>query len=103
DLAHGLKTPLAALAAQSRRIRADGLTDHADGLDRSIAALTTATSAELTRSRVAAARQSATSVPRDVVERILGVLEQTESGERVAFSNMLPPEYSVPVGPDDLA
>ena len=103
DLAHGLKTPLAALAAQSRRIRADGFGDYADALDRSIAALTTTTGAELARSRVAASRQGVASAPHEVVEQILGVLEQTESGERIAFSNTLPVPFSVPVGADDLA
>ena len=34
DLAHSLKTPLAALSAQSRRARDAGATDAADGLDR---------------------------------------------------------------------
>src|SRR5690606_18360034 len=39
DLAHSLKTPLAALAAQSRRAREQGALEAADGLDRALAAM----------------------------------------------------------------
>ena len=56
DLAHGLKTPLAALSAQSRRAREAGATEAADGLDHAIAAATVAIEGELARSRAAAIR-----------------------------------------------
>src|SRR5690606_38872887 len=57
DLAHGLKTPLAALAAQSRRARGDGATEAADGLDRAIAAVRAAIEGELARTRIASVRR----------------------------------------------
>ena len=38
DLAHGLKTPLSVLAAESRQLRARGDSAIADGLDRAISA-----------------------------------------------------------------
>ncbi len=53
DLAHGMKTPLSALAAQSRLIR-EGRSDPgaaADGLDRAISAAAAAVEAELARAR----------------------------------------------------
>lgn len=56
DLAHGLKTPLAALSAQSRRAREAGAIEPADGLDQAIAAATAAIEGELARSRAAAIR-----------------------------------------------
>jgi signal transduction histidine kinase len=54
DLAHGLKTPLAAATAQSRRAREAGALQAADGMDRAIAAIRSAVEAELARSRIAA-------------------------------------------------
>src|SRR6185312_3232940 len=53
DLAHGLKTPLAAMAAQSRRAREAGAQQAAEGLDRAIAAIRRAIEAELARARIA--------------------------------------------------
>jgi hypothetical protein len=45
DLAHGVKTPLAALSAQSRRAREAGANAAAVGLDQAIAAATAAVEA----------------------------------------------------------
>lgn len=102
DLAHGLKTPLSALMAQSRRVRDTGHADIADGLDRAIHALSGAIEAELARSRVAAAERGAVSRARDVVERLISVLEQTDRGERVAFTNAVADDCTPPLAEDDL-
>jgi signal transduction histidine kinase len=87
DLAHALKTPLAALAAQSRRIRSgdEAAATAADALDRVIGAAGAAVEAELARARAAAFRltpQVAETSPLAVAERILAVLERTEKGMR---------------------
>lgn len=103
DLAHGLKTPLAALKAQARRIRDAGQPEVADGLDRAIAALTTTTEAELARSRIAATGAGADAGIRDVVEELIGVLEQTDRGEVVAFTNHVPAGFRLPMAREDLA
>lgn len=102
DLAHGLKTPLAALKAQSRRLREAGQSDIADGLDRSIAALTATTEAELARSRIAAAGQGGGADARDSVEQLISVLEQTDKGEQLAFTNDIAEGVAPPLNRDDL-
>jgi len=101
DLAHGLKTPLAALMAQARRVREAGETDIANGLDRAIAAITVTSESELARSRIAAARGGRT-VIRDVLEQVVGVIEQTERGETIAFT-IDADEAAAPVAREDLA
>ena len=101
DLAHGLKTPLAALMAQARRVREAGETDIANGLDRAIAAITATSESELARSRIAAARGGRT-VIRDVLEQVVEVIEQTERGETIAFT-IDADEAAAPVAREDLA
>jgi len=105
DLAHGLKTPLAALAAQSRRAREQGAADAADGMDRAIAAIARTVDAELARTRIAAAGQAggAPVALRPLVERVVAVLERTEQGGRLAFDIDVPPALQVAARPDDLA
>ncbi|MBX3484100.1 sensor histidine kinase [Phenylobacterium sp.] len=106
DLAHSLKTPLAALAAQSRLARDAGATEAADGLDGAIAAMAAALEAELARARAAAARDAAQdecSSPAAVVERLIAVLERTPAGERIVFAPEIDPALSVPVAADVLA
>ncbi|HJT43960.1 MAG TPA: sensor histidine kinase [Rhizomicrobium sp.] len=106
DLAHGLKTPLSVLAAESRRLRARGDAVVADGLDRAIAAAGAAIEAELARAKAAAARQGVEpqSVPvRQVIERVVAVVEHTEAGARLAFAVEMPAELTVPGNADELS
>lgn len=105
DLAHSLKTPLAAMAAETRRARRDGAVDAAEGLDRAIAAMGAAVESELARSRAASLRAAAVqaqSAPLPVIEQILGVIERTESGARLVFDVEVPAELRVPVAAEDL-
>ncbi len=105
DLAHGLKTPLAALSAQSRRARDAGAIEAADGLDRGIAAANAAVDAELARSRAATIRQAGHVETRaiPVIERIVGVVERTDFGAERVFEVELPSELTVPLADGDLA
>jgi len=108
DLAHGMKTPLAALAAQSRLIREGGSDPRvaADGLDRAIAAATAAAEAELARSRAAAsrhARQDAQAAPLLVVQRLILVLERTEKGMRVDYVLDILDSLRVTISGEDLS
>ena len=106
DLAHGLKTPLAALAAQSRRAGEAGATGAAEGMDRAIAAIGATIDAELARARIAAAagRKAGTVTSlRAAVERVVTVLEHTEKGGRLAFSLDIPASLQLAVRPDDLS
>lgn len=105
DLAHALKTPLAALAAQSRRARATGATEAADGLDRAIAAASAAVDSELARSRAAAIRSapagsSVAALP--LIESIVGVVERTEFGSQLVFEVTVADTVTVPVAAEDL-
>lgn len=105
DLAHGLKTPLAALSAQSRRAREAGAVEAANGLDRAIAAASAAVEGELTRSRAAAisaAPAGGAVAPAPLIESIVGVVERTEFGARLVFEVDVPEDLSVPVAADDL-
>ncbi|KRG70449.1 hypothetical protein ABB29_06630 [Pseudoxanthomonas dokdonensis] len=105
DLAHGLKTPLAAMAAQSRRARAAGAIDAADGMDRAVAAIQATVDAELARARVAAAANMPLGVSalRRVVENLIAVLERTESGSRIAFTVEVPASLVLAVPVDTLS
>ncbi|HKQ10670.1 MAG TPA: HAMP domain-containing sensor histidine kinase [Rhizomicrobium sp.] len=106
DLAHGLKTPLSVLAAESRKLRARGDADMADGLDRAIAAAGAAIEAELARAKAAAARQSVSpeAVPaRLVAERVVSVVEHTEAGAKLAFAVDVPDTLTVPGSAEELS
>jgi len=105
DLAHSLKTPLAALAAQNRRAREAGAVEAADGQDRALAAMRAALETELARSRAAAARDAGHSLAADIetlIENIIAVIERTELGERLIFDVHMPDELHVPVASEDL-
>lgn len=102
DLAHSLKTPLAALAAQSRRAREAGATEAADGLDRTIAAVASAVEAELARARVANVT-AGRSLVREVAERLVSVIEHTDAGAALAITVDVPADLSAPLAAEDLA
>ena len=108
DLAHGMKTPLAALAAQSRLIR-EGRGDSAaaaDGLDRAISAATAAVEAELARARAAAsrhARQDVQAAPLAVAQRLILVLERTDKGMRLDYALDIPEALRLSVAAEDLS
>jgi signal transduction histidine kinase len=105
DLAHALKTPLAAISAQSRRAREEGATQAADGLERAVHAASAAVDRELARSRAAAIRAtpgevSAAALP--VVEAVVGVVERAEFVAQVVFEVNVSAELTVPVAAEDL-
>lgn len=105
DLAHALKTPLAAIAAQSRRAREAGATDAAEGLDRAIQAASAAVDRELARSRAAAIRAApgdVVAVALPVIEAVVGVVERAEFVAQVVFEVNVPAELTVPVAAEDL-
>lgn len=106
DLAHGLKTPLAALKAQSQKLRDGGGTDAADELDRAIAAATAAIEGELARARAALARESAVAnvaAVHEVAERVVQVVEHTEAGSALVFEIECPAPLTLPVSAEELA
>lgn len=105
DLAHSLKTPLAALSAQSRRARAAGADEAADGLDRTIAAAAAAVEAELARSRAAAIRHVSganESSPHAIAENVIEVIERTEVGAHLVFEVDVDDAIRADVASEDL-
>jgi signal transduction histidine kinase len=108
DLAHGLKTPIAALAAQSRLIR-EGRSDlnvAADGLDRAVSAAAAAVEAELARARAAASRhasQESEVEPVKVARKLISVLEHTEKGMRLDYQLALSETTRLPLSAEDLS
>ena len=106
DLAHGLKTPLAVLKAQSRQVRAIGGDEVADNLDKAVAAAAAAVEAELARARAAAARESVglSAAPvREVAERVVSVVERTERGAALVFEIECPPGLTLPGSSEELS
>lgn len=105
DLAHGLKTPLAAIAAQGRRVREAGADHAAEGLDRAVAAIRRTIDAELARARIATIQRGAGGATRihPVVERLVNVIEHTDKGGQLAFTIDVPSDLELPVQPDDLS
>ncbi|WP_162130161.1 HAMP domain-containing sensor histidine kinase [Novosphingobium sp. AP12] len=99
DLAHSLKTPLAAMAAQSRRARSEGAPDAADAIDRTLAVARAALETELARARSALARGSngETADLADVVDNVISVLEQTEKGGSLVYDVQVDDGLAVPV------
>ena len=104
DLAHGLKTPLAAASAQIRRARAEGAAGSTAGLEQALEAMRVAIEAELARTRVSAIRigggVSCNAV--EVVDRVVAVLERTEAGEKLSFEVAIAARLQVPVAVEDL-
>jgi signal transduction histidine kinase len=104
DLAHALKTPLAALVAQ-RRLLGEGCAGAAEGFDRALASAQASVEAELARARAALARHAAagvTSHPAIVCNRLISVLERTDKGMNTLVDNDLDAGLSLPVGEEDL-
>ncbi len=108
DLAHGMKTPLAALAAQSRLIREGKFHDSGaacDGLDRAIGAAAAAVEGELARARAAATRhtqQDAKASPLLIVRRLISVLERTEKGMCIEYLVDIPDDLRLALSEGDL-
>ncbi len=103
DLAHAMKTPIAALAAQSRQLAAQG--SATEGIDRAIASVAAAVEAELARARAATSRRQARAAianPGAVVDRLIAVLDRTEKGSRTDFEIALPDDFRLRLDESDL-
>lgn len=104
DLAHGLKTPLAALAVQSARARETGAGAAADGLDAAIAAVRAAVDGELARTRIGLVQSEGhTTLALPLIESIVAVIEHTEAGERIGFTIDIAPAIALPLAGEDAA
>ena len=118
DLAHGLKTPLVALAADAERLRALGQVELAEDLDQLAQSMRRRVDRELIRGRIRARPQgpAAGEGPADVagargpVAELGGVLDgvvrtlaRTPGGTGIDWDLECPPGIRVALAPEDLA
>jgi signal transduction histidine kinase len=106
DLAHGLKTPLAALAADASRLRERGERDIARDIDAVGEAMGRHVDRELARARVRGRARggAATSASvKPLVGSILATLLRTPERSRVRFENLVADDLRVPLDRADLA
>ncbi|MEZ5839717.1 MAG: HAMP domain-containing sensor histidine kinase [Hyphomicrobiales bacterium] len=105
DLAHGLRTPLAALAADARRLREKGEAALADDIEELGNTMYRHVERELARARIrgrAGGGVELTSLA-GLLERLVATLKRTPVGERVTFDLDVPASLGVPVDREDLA
>lgn len=104
DLAHGLKTPLAALAADAARLREHGEFAIADDVQAVGEAMSRHVDRELARARARGGRAvaSATEVA-PLVRAIVATLARTPDGARIVFETDIGSAVRVPLDRADLA
>jgi len=106
DLAHGLKTPLAALAADVALLRRRGEQDVAQAIESVGDAMSRHVDRELARARArgTARQRGHISTPlRPLVESLMLTLARTPTGQRLEFRTCITGEPSVPLDRTDLA
>ncbi len=105
DLAHSLKTPLSAMGAVNRRVRATGQAALADDLDRVLSAASAALETELARSRAAAIRDEinvSQADPGEAANRIISVVQRTERGADLVYTVDIDADMRIPIANEDL-
>lgn len=105
DLAHSLKTPLAALQAVSHQVHEAGATDQARALDELISATASAVDAELARTRIIANRPGTTKVSvaaLEIAERVVSVVSRSPAGTDIVFDVDIDADQTLPVANEDL-
>lgn len=102
DLAHGLKTPLQALMGDAARLRAQGATEVAEGIETAVAAMRGSVDRELTRARIHRNAKSARADPAQVVPGIVNVLRLTPQGARLKWQVNFPAGIAIRIDPADL-
>lgn len=106
DLAHGLKTPLAALAADAGRLRVRGEEAIANDIEAVGDAMSRHVDRELARARVRGAGRSRADVSAELaplVRSLIATLSRTPSGGRVNFETRIADGVQVPLDRTDLA
>ncbi|WP_152982000.1 sensor histidine kinase [Prosthecomicrobium hirschii] len=101
DLAHGLKTPLAVLSAESRSLRERGETEAADAIDIEVAGLSRFVERELARSRAAAVPYLNRLDLSRALDRMVGAMQRLPRGEELDWLVEIPPGLTAPLHPED--
>ena len=102
NLAHGLKTPLTALAADIERLRAKGDAEIADDIAELTQRMRRHIQRELARARLRHGRSHDKTPLRPIVDGILRALKRTPAGENLEFQCDIGRQVTVPIDPDDL-
>lgn len=102
DLAHGLKTPLQALAGDAERLRAKGETETADEIAAISAVMQRHVEHYLARARTATADTTASARLDEAAARVVRVVERTPDGQRLAWAVDLADGLSVRIDAQDL-
>lgn len=106
DLAHGLKTPLAALAADAGRLRERGENEIAQDIEAVGKAMSRHVDRELARARMRSARRTGVGAFTELaplVRALVATLARTPSGQRIAFEPRVPDGLSIPFDRTDIA
>ena len=106
DLAHGLKTPLAALATDATRLRERGVADIAQQIEAVGDTMRRHVDRELARARVrGAARQRVgqSTAPKPLINSLVATLARTPDGQGLNFEIELADGVEVPLDRTDLA
>jgi signal transduction histidine kinase len=106
DLAQGLKTPLAALTGDARRLREAGQSDIARDIESVGQAMSRIVDRELARARSRGAVRHKAVLSTELaqlVRSLLVTLARTPSGARISFDPQIPTELFVPSDRTDLA
>jgi signal transduction histidine kinase len=90
DLAHGLKTPLTALAKDIARLRAIGADDIANDIEELSLRMRRHLDRELARARDRHGRAHARTAAKIAIDSIIRTLAKTPNGENLQFQNLVP-------------
>jgi len=106
DLAHGLKTPLAALTADATRLHERGEHTIAQDIEAVSEAMSRHVDRELARARVRGRLRHAATPSTELaslVRSLIAILARTPDGTRVAFESEIADDIHVPLDRTDLA
>ena len=106
DLAHGLKTPLAALASDAARLRDRGEAAIAQDIEAVGDAMSRHVDRELARARVRGAARHLAGISTELaplMRSLVATLSRTPAGQRVTFDSQIDETLRVPLDRTDLA
>lgn len=102
DLAHGLKTPLTALAADIRRLRERGDSEIADNLETVAESMRRHVERELARTRIRHGTARPETPLAETARRVIRVVERTPEAAGKRFAVDVADDVALPVDSDDL-
>jgi signal transduction histidine kinase len=105
DLAHGLKTPLSAIANDAARLRDEGQEEIGGSLQVAAEAMQRHIERELTRARLRGggrSRHGPDAPLRAIAESVVAIVARTERGESLAFRVEIPVDAKWPMDKNDL-